>query len=338
MARDPIATLPNLVSLSRVAMAAVFPLLTGAEDRLLLIAAAATTDVADGWLARSRGSVSRSGALIDPLADRCFVLVAMFVLWWAGTISSLATFALVARDIAVIAAWAATRWSTRFRDFTFMARPAGKVVTALQFATLATVYLVPEWLNWFVAAVALASVVSIADYTRTLWRGRHAAASLIVGVLSALGATACLATSARAQGFRFTPAAQPEIRVQLVVSDGSSAVAGIGLNVPVGYYVRLAGGLAAGSRLGRSGARRVEIDVAVRFLADPFHEQRWGPYAALGVRGAWEEGRKGRPAITLAVGTDLLGAPGSWRPAIEVGIGGGARVGLAFKPMRRAGR
>ena len=337
MARDPIATLPNLVSLSRVAMAAVFPLLDGAEPRLLLIAAAATTDVADGWLARSRGSVTRTGALIDPLADRCFVLVAVFVLWWTETFTSLETLALVARDVAVIAAWAATRGSTRFRDFAFMARPAGKVVTALQFAALAAVYLAPGlWLTTLIAAVAVASLVSIADYTRTLWRGRGAAALPFILMLPAtLGA---LATPMPAQGFRFAPKVQPELRFQAVAADYSAVLAGVGLNVPAGFYVRVAAGAAAGTQFGGSGARVVEADVAVRFLADPFQERRWGAYAALGVRGAWEERREGRPAITLAVGTEFPGSPGSWRPTVEAGVGGGARVVLSFKPGRRAGR
>jgi CDP-diacylglycerol--glycerol-3-phosphate 3-phosphatidyltransferase/cardiolipin synthase len=175
MARDSIATLPNLVSLSRLGMAAVFPFLEGPDERLLLIAAAGATDFLDGYLARSRGTATRIGALIDPFADRCFILVAVFVLWMDGTIDLAATLVLAVRDVAVLGAFLATRGAARFKDITFVARPAGKVVTVLQLAALAIAYLSPAWLLASVLAVGVASVVAIADYARILWRGQSPA-------------------------------------------------------------------------------------------------------------------------------------------------------------------
>lgn len=170
MARDSIATLPNLVSLSRLVMAALFPFLEGHEERLLLIAAAGGTDFLDGYLARRRGAASRFGEQIDPFADRCFILVAVIVLWNDGTLSLPATLMLAARDVCVLAAWIATRGVERFRNFTFKARPAGKVVTVLQLAALAIAYLEPDWLMPSVVAVGVASAWSIIDYTIVFWR------------------------------------------------------------------------------------------------------------------------------------------------------------------------
>ena len=176
MARDAVAslaTLPNIVSLSRIPMAAVFPFLNAPEERVLLIAAAATTDFLDGYLARSRNSATRIGALIDPIADRCFVLVAVVVLWLNGTLTPLAALILVLRDVVVMGAFAATWGVNRFRHFDFMARPAGKVVTALQLASLAAAFLTPGWLASCIGLVAVSTAVAVADYARALWQGRE---------------------------------------------------------------------------------------------------------------------------------------------------------------------
>ena len=62
MPRDSLATLPNLISLSRLGLAAAFVLLKGTNARLALIAAAGATDFLDGYLARRRGTTSKWGA------------------------------------------------------------------------------------------------------------------------------------------------------------------------------------------------------------------------------------------------------------------------------------
>jgi CDP-diacylglycerol--glycerol-3-phosphate 3-phosphatidyltransferase/cardiolipin synthase len=168
-------TLPNIVSLSRIPMAAVFPFLGGTEERLLLIAAAAITDFLDGFLARRSGHTTRLGALIDPVADRCFVLIAVATLWFESNLTLTATLVLASRDIAVIPGFLGTRFVPRLRRFAFPARAAGKVVTTLQLATLAAVYLAPDLVTACVALVAIASAVAIADYAVILWKTNHAA-------------------------------------------------------------------------------------------------------------------------------------------------------------------
>jgi CDP-diacylglycerol--glycerol-3-phosphate 3-phosphatidyltransferase/cardiolipin synthase len=172
MARETIATLPNAVSLSRLGMAAAFPILDDPEARLLLIAAAGATDFLDGYLARTRGESTRLGALIDPIADRCFVLVAVLVLWADDTATPAQLIALSIRDLVVMVAFFATRGVAMFRDFGFTARPAGKV---LQLAVLATAYLYPPAFAPGVIAVAAVSLVALGDYGLAFWRGRRAA-------------------------------------------------------------------------------------------------------------------------------------------------------------------
>jgi CDP-diacylglycerol---glycerol-3-phosphate 3-phosphatidyltransferase len=172
MERDSLATLPNLISLSRLGLAAAFVLFRESDERLAFIAAAGATDFLDGYLARTRGSVTRWGALIDPIADRFFLFTAVCALLFDGEIGVWQYAVLISRDFMTAVGFLTARVIPWLRTVTFQARPAGKVVTVLQLATLALVFIEPAWLNAALAIVAAASLYSIADYTLALWRAR----------------------------------------------------------------------------------------------------------------------------------------------------------------------
>src|SRR5690242_21666341 len=72
-----LVTLPNTISLSRIVLALAFVLVPDAWARVVLVAVAGFTDFMDGWLARHGKTETTAGALIDPLADRIFVFVAI---------------------------------------------------------------------------------------------------------------------------------------------------------------------------------------------------------------------------------------------------------------------
>ena len=63
---------------------AVLVAMDGVGARVGLIGAAAATDFLDGWLARRVNAASRWGALIDPIADRFFVLTAVATMLFSG--------------------------------------------------------------------------------------------------------------------------------------------------------------------------------------------------------------------------------------------------------------
>ena len=156
-----------------------------------------------------------------------------------------------------------------------------------------------------------------------------------VSLLAILGLA--LPGAASGQGFRPAPFAQPELRIESVASVSAAVMAGAGLNVPAGSYVRIAPMVAAGREV-RSGGRQVaRAEVVARFLADPFHETRWGLYGGGGIAALWTQGEEGRGALVLVAGIDFPGRT-AWRPVLEVGIGGGVRIALALRPPRRAGR
>ncbi len=172
MPRTELLTLPNLVSSSRVVLAMGFVATDAIPVRLALIGVASLTDVLDGWLARRAQLVSRFGALLDPIADRFFVLAVVisyvlggqFGVWQAG--------AVMFRDVmSVIGIFVArnVRW---LRPIPFNARFLGKAVTGVQFVTFLAVLITPSVVSALVVLVGVLGVAATIDYTLMLWRER----------------------------------------------------------------------------------------------------------------------------------------------------------------------
>src|SRR5690348_10318762 len=98
-ARVGLRALPNIISSSRVLLAAAFVAAGDANARLGLVGIAGLTDFLDGWIARRGRWTSRMGALIDPIADRIFVLVAVLTFVYIGSLSWLGLFVMLSRDV-----------------------------------------------------------------------------------------------------------------------------------------------------------------------------------------------------------------------------------------------
>ena len=172
MNRERLVTLPNAVSMSRLVLAAVFIAARDPIARFALVAVASVTDFLDGWLARRQHATTRSGALIDPIADRVFVFTAVCAFLVEGAISTASYFILLSRDIMTLIGYLVARSVPWLRAVEFRARWLGKVVTALQLLTLVAVIAVPSAVPTLVIVVGAASAASVADYTLTLWRER----------------------------------------------------------------------------------------------------------------------------------------------------------------------
>lgn len=172
MKRDALLTLPNTISLSRLVLAAAFVVARGPWERVALIAAAGATDFLDGWFARRRRIVTRTGALLDPLADRAFVLAALSVFLFERLISPAEYFVILSRDIATAIGFLVAQVVPSFRSVVFQARMLGKTVTVLQLIFLFTILLVPAVSYPLVLVIAAVSAASIVDYTVSLWRAR----------------------------------------------------------------------------------------------------------------------------------------------------------------------
>jgi phosphatidylglycerophosphate synthase len=164
--------LPSIISLSRVVLAAAFVVARDPDVRFGLVAAAAITDFLDGWIARRARVTSRWGALIDPIADRVFALVAVSTFLFTGELSTLGYFVMISRDIMTAIGFLVARAVSWLRPIEFRARLSGKVVTVLQMLVFAALLRMPTWVTPLLWLVGAASLYSIADYTLALWRER----------------------------------------------------------------------------------------------------------------------------------------------------------------------
>src|SRR5215217_3446049 len=120
--RPSLARLPNILSCSRLVLAAGFVASGGAEAQVGLIGAAAATDFLDGWIARRVKATSRWGALLDPIADRVFVLTVVATLLFTGMLSTWEYFVLILRDLMTAVGFLVSRVIPWLRTVPFKAR------------------------------------------------------------------------------------------------------------------------------------------------------------------------------------------------------------------------
>lgn len=162
--------LPNLVSLVRVPLALVFPFtLEWPAVSLGVIALAGASDVLDGHLARVRGEVTATGAVVDPVTDKLFVITVVLSLVIAGRIPVWGLPLLAARDLGelpLVAFWALSRRHRRARIEHPIANLPGKLATALQFGCVAAALLAPKLLAVLLVATGLVGVIAALSYWR----------------------------------------------------------------------------------------------------------------------------------------------------------------------------
>ncbi len=99
---DRVWTLPNALSFGRLLLVPVFAVLIfGKHDAaaIVVLMVSGFTDYLDGWLARRWGQVTRIGALLDPAADRLYILTTLLGLAYRDVIPWWLVAVLVARDV-----------------------------------------------------------------------------------------------------------------------------------------------------------------------------------------------------------------------------------------------
>ena len=101
-----VLTIPNALSALRLLGVPVFFWLIVVPQRdglaLGILIVSAFTDWLDGYLARRLGQYSRLGELLDPMADRLYVIAALAALYLRNILPFWVVLALIARDVAMM--------------------------------------------------------------------------------------------------------------------------------------------------------------------------------------------------------------------------------------------
>jgi CDP-diacylglycerol--glycerol-3-phosphate 3-phosphatidyltransferase len=130
------------------------------------------TDGVDGWLARRQGT-TRSGAFLDPLADKAVVLSALFVLAAKGEFSWFPVGLIAAREVGM----SVYRAVAGRRGISIPARTSAKVKTLVQGIAIGLALIPPVATHATVLTVAVWAAVAITLVTggQYLLDGRRAA-------------------------------------------------------------------------------------------------------------------------------------------------------------------
>jgi cardiolipin synthase len=103
---DRVWTIPNALSMLRLVLVPVFGALLLTEHDLTAVGVlfvSGFTDYLDGKLARRWGQISRLGQLLDPAADRLYILTTLLGLAYRDVIPWWLVIGLVARDAVLTA-------------------------------------------------------------------------------------------------------------------------------------------------------------------------------------------------------------------------------------------
>ena len=123
---------------------------------------AGLTDIADGYIARSRNQVTDFGKFLDPLADKVLVFSAMIWFVERGIMPAWAVLIVIIREFMVTA----LRLIASGNGRVIAAELSGKIKTTVTMICLAAMFLpMPQWLIYVnVAAITLATIASGVDY------------------------------------------------------------------------------------------------------------------------------------------------------------------------------
>jgi cardiolipin synthase (CMP-forming) len=173
-----LALLPNALSLSRLLLGICFPLLSW-EWRFVAVAIALLTDFLDGVLSRWLKLETITGRILDPTADKCFVLAVMCTWVYEGTLMPWHVPLIAARDIVVLLGGIWTIGGGKWSKVKTMAPSLlGKLATSAQFLLFGSAL----WLGRAeLAGVLITGAISIAaaiDYARRYLRGHSTDAEM----------------------------------------------------------------------------------------------------------------------------------------------------------------
>jgi cardiolipin synthase (CMP-forming) len=166
-------SLPNVITLARLPLAVLFLFANTNAERLVLLGMASASDFIDGWLARRFGRTTRSGALLDPIADKTFVLAALTAFVRTGELSTGAYLLILSRDFATAIGFIVAWRLPGLDPADFKARMPGKIVTVLQLGAILALTVSRQAMRWLLPVIGIASAVAIIDYTLVLHRTRQ---------------------------------------------------------------------------------------------------------------------------------------------------------------------
>ncbi len=173
--QNRLLTLPNLLSLSRLPLGGLFwvALARGPAHAALpfgVLAAAAVTDVLDGWIARRRGADPAGvGSWLDPICDKFFVGSVLAALYLQRHVPLTLLALVVARELLQLPmalVYRAIPPLRRWLHYDFRASLLGKGATVAQFLAVSAIILNAAASRGLALLAFALGMLALADYIR----------------------------------------------------------------------------------------------------------------------------------------------------------------------------
>lgn len=162
--------LPNLLTLLRILLVPVLVVAlteeieNGSTIAAAVFVVASLSDGLDGYIARSRQSITTFGKVMDPVADKLLIAAALLSLVSLDRLDAWVAMVIVAREFAV----SGLRIAAGQQGVVIPASGLGKVKTIVQSAAVLALIAAPDagaaWVQALVYLMVLATAVSGADY------------------------------------------------------------------------------------------------------------------------------------------------------------------------------
>ncbi|HEY7633638.1 MAG TPA: CDP-diacylglycerol--glycerol-3-phosphate 3-phosphatidyltransferase [Thermoleophilaceae bacterium] len=162
--------LPNVLTVIRILLVPVLVVALlvntdhGSWVAAVVFAVAAFTDGLDGYIARSRKSITTFGKVMDPIADKLLIVAALISLVSLDKLAAWVAMVIIAREFAV----SALRVAAGQQGVVIPASMLGKVKTVVQVAAVLALIAVDDtsvvWVQVLVYAAVVVTVVSGVDY------------------------------------------------------------------------------------------------------------------------------------------------------------------------------
>ncbi len=162
--------LPNALTAGRILLVPVLVVAlleetpNGSTVAAIVFAVAAFTDGLDGYLARTRESVTTLGKVMDPIADKLLIAASLIALVSLDRVAAWVAMVIIAREFAV----SGLRIAAGAQGLVISASPFGKAKTVTQIAAVLALIAVDDpgtaWVQALVYVTVVVTVVSGVDY------------------------------------------------------------------------------------------------------------------------------------------------------------------------------
>ena len=162
--------LPNVLTMLRILLVPVLVVAlteeipNGSAIAATVFVVAALTDGLDGYIARSRQSITTFGKVMDPVADKLLIAAALMALVSLDRLAAWVAMLIIAREFAV----SGLRIAAGQQGVVIPASLLGKLKTIVQSATVLALIAAPDgdatWVQAMVYAMVAITVISGADY------------------------------------------------------------------------------------------------------------------------------------------------------------------------------